>query len=70
MQFDWNTAAQAVLIAVSTWYVRRGSKKDSNNASEFSTVVILSRLGSLERDMKEVKNAIMKEPRNLPELRA
>lgn len=66
--FDWNTAVQAIVIAFSTWYVRRGSKKDSESvkqatASEGSLNEVLNRLGSLELDMELVKSAILKDPK-------
>lgn len=69
MEPSWNTAIQALIIALSTWYVRRGSKKDtaavkSNSEFQISNVAdqILQRLDKLEVDMRLVKASFLKEP--------
>lgn len=34
IEADWNTVAQALILALSTWYMRRGSKKDSESVKK------------------------------------
>lgn len=68
LDLSWNTAIQALIIAVSTWYVRRGSKRDSavvKNTAEIQISTmdqILDRLSHLELDMRLVKGSFLKEP--------
>lgn len=56
----WDNVAQAVIVAVCSWYVRRGSKTDSK-ASQSSLHEILRRLDALELDMGLVKRASVKD---------
>lgn len=67
MELGWEVVAQAVAIAVCTWYVRRGSKRDSEKASsrvirstaaQSTSNDILARMKKVERDLALVKMAI------------
>ena len=70
MVFDivgWNGVAQAIIVAICSWYVRRGAKKDSKEiktageAQLSTSQQILDRIGTLEVDMTLVKRCIFRE---------
>ena len=70
MDVTWSTVVQSVILAVCTWYVRRGSKKDAasikRTAQDHDQVLvetstaILDRLNKLELDMQLIKHTIFK----------
>lgn len=60
IEADWNTVAQALILALSTWYMRRGSKKDSESvkkitAHQSTTLEILDRVKRLEFEVYLIK---------------
>lgn len=66
MELGWAAVVQAVLVAVSTWYVRRGSHQDADRvktaaADRAQAHEILTRVKALELDMALVKRAALKE---------
>lgn len=75
-ELGWQAAIQAVLVALSTWYVRRGSKKDSTEVKRTTAVLtqihsdeIGERISYLETnvrgltvDMELVKRVVLHEP--------
>ena len=59
---DWNTVAQAVILAISTWYIRRGGKKDREEVKKTTKIVtaaqteeIVHRINLLEKDFSRMK---------------
>jgi len=64
---DWSAAIQAAIIALSAWYVRRGSKRDSktlkvtSDAQLGATQQILDRLSDIEVDLALVKRTLFRE---------
>lgn len=64
----WAAVVQAVLLAVATWYVRRGSTEDASRvqrtaADKVQAQDILSRVKGLEADLALVKRAIARDTR-------
>lgn len=61
---DWSTVIQTVILAVSTWYLRKGSKKDTavataavvkSTASQSTSDEILTRVAKLEDDVSHLR---------------
>lgn len=70
MDLGWNTAIQAVIIAGCTWYMRRGSRRDSDQvvmrtAAQSTSNDILDRVKAVELDLALVKQATVKETQAL-----
>jgi hypothetical protein len=62
----WAAALQAVIIAISTWYVRRGAKQDAgwvarSTAAQSTSNEILERVKAVELDLALVKRATLKD---------
>lgn len=68
----WSSAAQAVILAVCTWYMRRGSKRDhetlksTGQAQLSATQQILDRISELEVDMALVKRYLFRDNKLSP----
>lgn len=63
MELGWAAVVQAILIAASAWYVRRGSHQDADRLKDFAapkgqTHEILHRIKSLEIDVLWIKNQV------------
>ncbi len=59
----WEAVLQAVLVAMATWYVRRGSTQDAKRvesvtASQATAHDILTRVKALESDIALLKRAL------------
>ena len=57
MDIGWGTALQAVIITLCTWYMRQGSKRDSeltirSTAAQSTSNEILDRVKALELELK------------------
>jgi hypothetical protein len=66
MEMGWAAVVQALLVAFSTWYVRRGSTQDAKRveqvtASQGTAHEILTRVKHLEEDMALVKRTVFKD---------
>lgn len=70
MDLTWSAVIQSIILAICTWYVRRGSKKDSESVkrtteihdkvSESKSNEINDRLKRLESDMEFIKHVLIK----------
>jgi hypothetical protein len=69
-EYTWSAVAQAVIMAICTWFIRWKSTKDKtetqekviqSTASQTTSNEILSRVKALEVDMHLVKQAALKD---------
>jgi len=58
---EWSAAVQGLIVAVCTWYVRRGNKKDSESNHCLNNEII-DRLSILEVDVALIKQATLRQP--------
>lgn len=63
--FDWSTASQALIMAISTWYIRRGSKRDKedvkdNTISHDDAKMIWSEVRAMRLDLDSFKQEYYK----------
>lgn len=61
----WVEVFQAVTLALCTWYIRRGSKKDTaalkrGTAAQSTSYEILRRITVLETDVGQIKETMAK----------
>lgn len=61
---DWGTVIQTLIVAICTWYLRRGGKKDTavatatvvkSTASQVTSDEILKRVAKLETDVSHLR---------------
>jgi hypothetical protein len=65
MELGWNSVIQAVVLAVCTWYMRRGSVRDSQNLKSYASShadvdLVRKELQSLKHDFEIFKLAYFK----------
>lgn len=65
MELGWGNVVQAVLIAISTWYMRRGNKNDTSSvirttAAQRTSNEILERVQSLEAQVQLIRTIVSK----------
>lgn len=66
MDLGWAAVIQAVLIALSTWYVRKGSQDDARRVAKLTAGQdtaddILTRVKTLEHDLSLVKRLMARD---------
>lgn len=66
MDLGWSPVLQALILAVCTWYMRNGSKRDAeslrrSSASQATAESILDRLMTVEIDLALVKQITLKQ---------